>query len=196
MKNVIKSILVLLICVSCNSEAKKTLTELPNEIENIQENNEPSEGQKVAEKLSKMTPFSEDALRKAFPKQLKELSVDDKITVIGQQIIGRFGDGKISLSIADAAGDANQLAQQMIDSYAFNQHQENEHFKVIKQERNGMETLTDYYKTNGESEVRFLYNKRFYITFSNDDNMIKMNPDELWEAFDINTLNGYKEMNK
>lgn len=195
MKQVI--IIVLLGCLlSCNQEAKKILTELPNEMENIQESNHLTEGQKIATELSKMTPLTEDALRKAFPKQLKELPVDKKTTVIGQQIIGSFGDKKISLSIADAAGDANQLAAHMVDSYTYNKPQETEHFKVIKQERNGMETVKDYNKTAVQSEIRFLYNKRFYITLSNNDNRIKLNPDELWEAFDINALNGYKEMNK
>lgn len=195
MKQVI--IIVLLGCLlSCNQEAKKILTELPNEMENIQESNHLTEGQKIATELSKMTPLTENALRKAFPKQLKELPVDKITTVIGQQIIGSFGDQKISLSIADAAGDANQLAAHMVDSYTFNKPQETENFKVIKEERNGMETVTDYNKTAVQSEIRFLYNKRFYITLSNNDNRIKLNPDELWEAFDINALNGYKEMNK
>ncbi|MFD2916591.1 hypothetical protein [Psychroserpens luteus] len=193
MKNVIQSILLLLFCVSCNSEAKKILNELPNEIENIQENNELSEGQKVATKLSETTPLSEDALRKAFPKQLKALQVDEKIMVIGQQIMGNFGDKKISLSIVDAAGDNNQLAQQIIDSYAFDKLQETENFKVIKQVRNGIETITDYYKTTVKSEIRFLYNNRFYVTLSNNENRIKLNPDELWDAFDIRVLEPLKE---
>jgi hypothetical protein len=196
MKNLISSVLVVLLCVSCNSEAKKILNELPNEMENIQENNELSAGQKVAQKLADITPLSADAMRKAFPKQLNPLHVDENVVVIGQQIIGSFGDKKVSISIADAAGEANQLAAHMVDSYALDEHQETQNFKVVKQERNGMETLSDYYITTGKSEIRFLYHQRFYVTFSNNDNKVKMNPDELWEAFDVNALKGYQEMNK
>jgi hypothetical protein len=188
--------IVILGCLlSCNQEAQKILTELPNEIENIQNSNEPTEGEKVAIRLSEIAPLSEEALRKAFPKQLKALPLDEDINVLGQQIIGSFGDRKMSLSIADAAGNASQLAAFMINSYEFHKPQESQNLKIVKQERNGMETITDYYKTTGKSEIRFLYNKRFYITFSNNDNSIKLNPDELWEAFDINALKGYKEMN-
>lgn len=195
MKNILKLIIVLFI-VSCNSEAKKILNELPNEMENSQNDNAASEGDKLALKLAEITPLSEDELRKAFPKQLKALPVDEDIMVLGQQIIGHFGDKKMSLSIADAAGNASQLAALMMDSYEFYKLKESQNLKIVKQERDGMETLTSYYKTTGESEVTFLYNKRFYITFSNNHNTIKLNPDELWDAFDVNALNGYKEMNK
>lgn len=37
-----------------------------------------------------------------------------------------------------------------------------------------------------------LYDNRYFISLRGDD----MNPEELWQAFDINTLKEYKEMNK
>lgn len=196
MKHVI--FIVLLGCLlSCNQEAKKILTELPNEMENMQESNDLTEGQKVANRLSEITPISEEALRKSFPKALKSLPVDEKIVVIGQQVIGSFDDRKIAISITDAAGINNQLAAHFIDGYRYNKlPEENDSFKVVKKERDGVETHTDYYKKTGKSEMSFLFNKRFHISISNNDNRVKLTPDELWEAFDINALNGYKEMNK
>ncbi|OBX24992.1 hypothetical protein LX77_03363 [Gelidibacter algens] len=186
--------IVILGCLlSCNQEAQKILTELPNEIENVQESNEPTEGEKVAIRLSEIAPLSEEALRKAFPKQLKALPVDEDIMVIGQQVIGGFGDRTITLSIVDAAGPNNQIAAQLIDSYAFDKPQETENFKIVNQERDGIETHAEYYKYSGKSEMSFLFNKRFYISLSNNDNRVKLNPDELWEAFDISVLEPYKE---
>ena len=40
--------------------------------------------------------------------------------------------------------------------------------------------------------MKFIYDNRFYISLS----VKAMNPDELWEAFDINLLKAYQEMNK
>jgi hypothetical protein len=166
--------------LSCNQEAQKILTELPNEIENVQESNEPTEGEKVATRLSEIAPLSEEALRKAFPKQLKQLPVDEDIMVIGQQVIGGFGDRTITLSITDAAGNNNQLASQAIDGYRFNKvSEENDSFKVVKKERDGIETHTDYYMKTCKSEMVFLFNKRFYISLSNNDNRGKLIEDQL-----------------
>lgn len=179
--------------LSCNQESRKILTELPNEIDSFQDSNDPTEGEKVAKALSEITPLTEDVLRNLFPKQMKGLSKDESIVVVGQQVMGSFGDMKFSLSIADAAGVYNQLATHIIDSYEFDDAQETDIFKVIKEERNGIKTTTDYYKKTGEIEMRFMYDKRFYITWDIHDNSSQMTPDQLWEAFDISALEPFKK---
>lgn len=179
--------------LSCNQEAKKIQTELPNEMEKMQESNNPTEGQNVANRLSEITPISEEALRRSFPEALKALPVDEKNVVVGQQIIGSFGGKKISLSITDAAGINNQLAAHTIDGYRYSKvPEENDSFKVVKKERDGVETHTDYYKKIGKSEMSFLFNERFHISLSNNDNRVKLTPDELWDAFDISVLEPLK----
>lgn len=179
--------------LSCNQEGRKMSNELPNDIENVEDGNDPTEGEKVAKKLSEITPLSEDVLRNLFPKQMKGLSRDENVVVMGQQVMGSFGDEKFSLSIVDAAGYNNQIAAQIMDSYAFDKPQETEIFKVIKEERNGIETITDYYKKSREIEMRFLYNKRFYITWDIHDNSTQITPDQLWDAFDLGALEPFKK---
>ena len=192
MKKIILLIILFVCSTACNQEGRKILTELPNELENIQESNDPTEGEIVAKSLSEMTPLSEEVLRNLIPKQMKDLLVDEKITVVGQQVMGSFGEKKFSISIVDVAGVNNQVAAQFIDSYTFDKTKETENFKTINEERDGIKTHAEYYRNNGKSEIYFLYNKRFYISFSNDDNQLKLNPDELWKAFDESALESLK----
>lgn len=83
----------------------------------------------------------------------------------------------------------NQLAAQFINSYGYNKlPKETDTFKVVNKERNVIKTYAEYYKKSDKSEIWFLYNNRFYISLSNDDNRIKMTSDELWDAFDNSEL--------
>jgi len=194
MKKIFFLSVLMAIVASCDQNEKKVLNQLSQSVEIIENNSQQdSEGQKVAKMLSEVEPLSQSELKNAFPKKIKELLVDDKITVLNQQIIGRFGDKKITLSISDAAGVNNQLAAFFIDSYNMNNEEiNNENFKIITKERNGIKTITDYYTANGKSEIRFLYNNRYFVTLANNENNIKANPDELWDAFDINELKNFK----
>jgi len=193
-KVILLSVLVVLVMISCDKKSKQVSTDLSPVKETIQSiQQELSEGQKVAENLSKKTPLAEDELKNAFPKNMNELPVDDKIIVVGQQVMGSFGDNKISLSITDAAGMNNQLASFFIDSYLNNKEFEStDSFQTLRKERNGIKTSTNYYENNGKSELSLLYNNRYLVIVENNDNQIKMTPDQLWEAFDINALENYK----
>ncbi|QTY28074.1 hypothetical protein [Flavobacterium sp. CS20] len=195
MKKFILLMVFVTVLISCDKKPKQILTDvLPALKDKGNYTQQISEGQKVATKLSKITPLSEDELKNAFPKHLKGVPVDEKIMVIGQQVVGSFGNHEISLSIADAAGNKNQLAANFINSYTYNKvPEETNNFKVVNTEHSGIKTHAEYFKKNGRSGIWFLYNNRFYISLRNDDNRIKMDPDELWEAFDINALQNFKK---
>ncbi len=194
MKNILKSILVLLLIVACNTEAKKVTDGLLKEIDQIENEGISSnnELEKLEEELSSKTPLTDEELLQAYPQNLRELSLDKAGAIPGgQQVVGQFGNRKISLSIADAAGKNNSIASNFIGNYGFvNPSTENRKFSNI--ERDGIKTVSDYNAYDNETEMWLLYNNRYYISLRGDD----MNPDELWQAFDINALNGYKEMNK
>lgn len=73
-------------------------------------------------------------LVQAFPKELTGLPLD-KVSAIPsmQQVVGQFGNRKISLSIADAAGEKNVLATLFIGNYSLvNPSAENRKFSNIE----------------------------------------------------------------
>ncbi|MEZ4842328.1 MAG: hypothetical protein R2821_12660 [Flavobacteriaceae bacterium] len=179
--------------VSCENKAKPVVKQIlqANEVSESS-TQEVSESQKIAEKLAKTTPLTEDELKNAFPKRIKDLEIDKEPIVLGQQVMGMFGDHKISLSVTDAAGTSNQLASHFIDNYSFHNEEDNESFKWLKKERDGIKTYASYYTSNGQSEITMLLSNRFYVIISNNDNRTKMTPDELWVAIDHNVLKNFK----
>lgn len=193
MRKIIILIVLALLITSCDKKANQVLKELPKALDTPETTYQQiSESQKITEKLAKTTPLTETELQNAFPKKINDLDVDDKITVIGQQIIGSFGKHKITLSVMDAAGINSELGGYFIDSYTYNKEEETDNHKIIHKERNGIKTITNYYVYKGGCEINFLYENRYYIMLGNNDNEIKMNPDELWNAFDINALKKFK----
>ncbi len=195
MKNLLYSFLVLSLCLSCNSEAKKVSNALLQEVDRIENEgiSTNTELEKLEKELLQKTSLTDAELLRAFPKNLRELSLyEEASTAPGMpQAFGQFGKRKISLSIADAAGDFNSLATTFIGNYGLvNPSTENRKFNHI--ERDGIKTMSDYNAYDNETEMWLLYDNRFFISLRGDD----MNPEGLWEAFDINALTGYKEMNK
>jgi len=72
MKTLISSVLVVLLCVSCNRKQKKYLNELPNEMEkHCKETMNFQRGRKVAQKLADITEplFKAERNAKSIPKQ-------------------------------------------------------------------------------------------------------------------------------
>lgn len=194
MKNILQSILVLLLFISCNSEAKKVTKDVLKSVEQTEEKsaNQPSDFDNITNELLQKTPLTDEELLQAFPKDLRGLPLDKVGTIPrNQQVVGQFGSRKISLSIADAAGEKNVLATMFIGNYSFvNPSTENRKFNNI--ERDGIKTVSDYNAYDNETEMWLLFDNRYFISLSAK----AMNPDELWEAFDINALNGYKDLNK
>lgn len=168
----------LFLLLACQEKEKQGLTQIKqvlNQTKSTQQ--EESKGQIVANKLANTIPLNEDQLRDAFPKRINDLAVDDRITVIGQQIIGNFGNHKITLSVMDASGINSQAAAHFLDSYSYNKDEFSEGFKIIRKERNGIKTTSDYYTTQEQSEIRFLFRDRYYITLANNNTLIQMTPD-------------------
>ncbi len=194
MKNILKSIIVLLLIVSCNSEAKKVTDGLLKEIDRM-ENEDPSattELEKIENELLRKTPLTEEELLQAFPKDLSGLPLDEVSTLPNLQLVsGKFSNGKISISIADAAGYNNSIASSFLGNYGFvNASSEDRKFSKI--ERDGIKTSSEYDVSSNRAEMWLFFDNRYYISLTGHD----MNPEELWQAFDRNALNGYKEMNK
>lgn len=192
MKNIRSLFLVLLLCISCNSEAKKLTKDLLKAVEQPEEKSthQPSNFDIITNELLKKTPLTDEELLAAFPKELMGYSID-KVSAIPymQQVVGQYGNRKISLSIADATGKNNPLVTTFLGFYSFVPPSTDKN-QSIKIERDGIKTISET-KYN-ETEMKFIYDNRFYISLS----VKAMNPDELWEAFDINLLKAYQEMNK
>lgn len=188
-----QSVLVLLLFISCNSEPKKVTDGLLDDVEQIENDGvtRHTEIEKVQEELLQKRPLTDQALLEVFPKNLKGLALDNVRAIPGlQQVVGQFGNRKISLSIADAAGEINALATNFIGNYSFvNPSTENLKFSNI--ERDAIKTVSEYNAYDNETEMWLLFDNRYYVVLSGKN----MNPEELWQAFDLNALNGYRGMN-
>ncbi|MFV0593275.1 MAG: hypothetical protein ACK5M7_18015 [Draconibacterium sp.] len=188
---------LLAVCfVACNTKVKK-VSEIVSQAMESTENTVQgiSEGDKVAEKLLKTTPLNGDELESAFPLKIRDLELNGKITVVAQQVMGQFGHRKeLMLSVMDGAGNNSQAVAFFIARYKlpYEPGSDTNSFKLIKKERDGINTLTDYHINRGKCEVWFLYRNRYVVTVENNDNTAKMTPDELWAAFDVNALDKFK----
>lgn len=192
MKTILKFTSVLLLMASCNTEAKKVTKELLKTVEQTEEKgaNQPSDFDKITNGLLQKTPLTDEELLGAFPKELIGHPLE-KVSAIPymQQVVGQFGNRKISLSVADAAGKNNPLVTTFLGFYSY-VPPATDKIKLIKIERDGIKTISET-KYN-ETEMKFIYDKRFHVSLSAK----AMDPDELWDAFDINALRGYKNLNK
>ncbi|MBD0779282.1 hypothetical protein HPE56_15890 [Maribacter sp. ANRC-HE7] len=192
MKTILKFTIVLLLMASCHSEAKKVTKELLKTVEQTEEKgaDQPSDFDKITNGLLQKTPLTDEELLGAFPKELIGHPLD-KVSAIPymQQVVGQFGNRKISLSIADAAGKNNPLVTTFLGFYSY-VPPSTDKIKLIKIERDGIKTISET-KYN-ETEMKFIYDNRFHVSLSAK----AMDPDELWNAFDINALRGYKNLNK
>lgn len=195
MKNLLKSIMILLFAVSCNSETKKKIDGVSKENDRIEKNETPLETEikKLKKELLKKTLLLDEELLQAFPKNLIGYPLDKVNALPGMaQVYGQFGNGKIWLSISDAAEGRNSIATSFIGSYyyvppASEKSTNSENSKI---ERNGIKTIsTNKYN---ETEIQLLFDNRYKITLGAKG----MSPEELWQAFDLTSLEEYKKMNK
>ena len=136
----------------------------------------------LRETLQNTTPRTSEALQKSFPQRLYNLKLDKEPVINGQTISGHFGGRKITLGITDAAGKQYRSATYFLDALNDDHFVDTDDTKFIKKERNGIKTFTKHY-VESHTELEFLYKNRFYIHL-----LSEMNPDELWEAFDLKTL--------
>lgn len=188
-------LLVLSILFSCKNDTKvngeaimKTAnTEVSKEKKETAPN---SELEKIKEALINKAPLTDEQLMRAFPKELMGFPLDEVNAIPGMsQVYGQFNDGKIALSVVDAAGNKNPAAMTFLSFYDY-VPPSNEKSKLIKIERDGFKTISDY-KYN-ETEMKLLLDNRFMVNLRAK----AMTPDELWEAFDIESLKEYRELNR
>ncbi|MGJ8591032.1 MAG: hypothetical protein ACSHXF_00700 [Aquaticitalea sp.] len=190
MKNILKIFFVLLFAISCKDASKSKGSEegATNEATDV---NEMNNGKKdnLLKELAKKTPLTSEQLKAAFPKNIKDLQLDKEPVVNGQTISGHFGGRKITMGITDSAGDNYLRTSYFLDALNDENFVNTADTKHIKKERDGVQTFTKYY-VGSHTELEFLYQNRFLVHLVSE-----MTPDELWDAFDINALQSYKNLN-
>lgn len=201
MKNILKLTLVILLLVSCKDANKSKALE--SVMDDVVGNNDAvnEKYNLLLKELGKKTPLTVTQLKEAFPKKLSILNLDateeNKVEprIIDNQLVaGNFGDDTIRVEILDAADQKAVGAIIPLKMLELNKvtSENNNTIRYSKQMRNGILTFgTDRdadTKSDFQSEIRFLYNNRFYVTLEGK----KMTTDQLWEAFDINSLKSFK----
>lgn len=211
MKNLLKLNLVMLLLVSCSespeSSGLSTSKNLEGSIREVMVKNVNTDEKYalLTQELGTKTSLTNDQLTEAFPKKLSNLSLDasedNKVEpkIIGSQIVaGSFGDDQVRMEILDAAdlkaiGAIIPLKMLEINKITF------EYNNIIiysNKVRNGILTFgtdrDENSKADFQSELRFLYDNRFYVTLEGKD----MDSDALWNAMGIDNLSRFKELNK
>ncbi len=207
MKNLLKSAFVILLLVSCKEtpktsdpSASKVLDGAINEVsgKNGDINKKYDD---LRKDLGTKTPLTDDQLIEAFPKKLSNLSLDPseqnkiepKITDT-QLVVGSFGDDTIRMEILDATGQKAIGAIIPLKMLHLNKitSESNNTIRYSKVERNGILTFgTDRdadTKADFQSELRFLYENRFYVTVEAKE----MDTNALWKAMGIDNLSRFK----
>lgn len=132
-------------------------------------------------------PYTADQFKKAFPRSINSLLLDGEVTVEKNQALGDYGKGTIALNIYDCTGKNNGMITLFNSVYA-NKAQDDAQTKYINQERNGIKTTATYLVNKHKSTMVLLYRNRWYVILKSNN----MNPDELWEVFDIHSLENFK----
>ncbi|MCM4168936.1 hypothetical protein KCTC52924_02637 [Arenibacter antarcticus] len=211
MKKLLKLTLVVLLLVSCKESRKssdpassKILEGVMDEVtgKNVDVNEEYA---LLLVELGTKSPLTNDQLMDAFPKKLSNLSLDPSEQNIiepkisgGQLVSGRFGDDTVRMEILDAAGQKAVGAILPLKMLHLNKvtSENNNTIRYSKKERNGILTFgTDRdknTKADFQSELRFLYDNRFYVTLEGKG----MDVDALWKAMGIENLSRFKDFNK
>lgn len=204
MKMILRFTVVALLLVSCkDSNESKILDGILNEATGKNEDiNEKYD--LLLKDLSEKTPLTDEQLMEAFPKKLGNLNLDESGNNNiepeinrGKMVAGDFGNGVVALEILDAAGENATGAIIQLKMLQLNTvTSENDNtIRHSKQERNGFLTFgTDRDEdTNSDyqSEIRFLYDDRFYVTLQGKG----MNIDKLWQKLNVDDLKKFKEFN-
>ncbi|SDG91135.1 hypothetical protein [Winogradskyella thalassocola] len=211
--NILKTLLPLMLMIvfmtSCKEDSKSSgtteskvveglLNEVTGKNENI--NNKYAE---LHKELGTKTPLTNEQLIEAFPKRLKNLSIDKseehklEPKIIGSQnVAGHFGNDTIRIEILDAAGQKAVGAIIPLKMLELNKitSESNNTIRYSKKERNGILTFgtdrDENTKADFQSELRFLYNNRFYVTVEGK----AMDTNALWDAMGIENLQKFKNL--
>jgi hypothetical protein len=207
MKNILKSTLVILLLVSCKETPKSSDPSASNILDGVMyevtgKNNDINKKyDNLLKDLGTKNPLTIDQLIEAFPKKLSTLSLDSseqnkiEAEITDTQLVsGSFGDDTIRMEILDAAAQKAVGAIIPLKMLEINKitSESNNTIRYSKIERNGILTFgTDRdadTKADFQSELRFLYNNRFYVTLEGKG----MDTDALWKAMGIDNLSGFK----
>lgn len=211
MKNLIKLTLVVLLLVSCKETPKsvessgssgssksKIIEGLMDEVTGANVNIDEKYAL-LMEELRNKTLLTNEQLLEAYPKKIGSLRLDSnegRITS-DKTVVGTFGNETIRMEILDGAGENVIGAILPLKMYHLSKitSENNNSIRYSKKERNGIltfctdrneDTPSDY-----QSEIRFLYDNRFYITLEGKE----MDVDALWNAIKIDDLKRFKEFN-
>ena len=203
MKNLLKLSLVIVLLVSCKdapeSKDDKIVEGLMNEVTG--KNDDINERYDLLMKdLSTKALLSNEQLLEAYPKKMGPLNLDSQEPRItgDKTVVGSFGDGTIRMEILDAAGENVMGAIIPLKMLHLNKitSENNNTIRYSKKERNGILTFgTDRdedTKADYQSEIRFLYDNRFYVILEGKN----MDSDKIWDALEINNLDRFKDFNK
>jgi hypothetical protein len=204
MKNLLQLTLVLLILVSCKESPESSGSATSNNVESLMREvtgknaNKDKEYARLMEELMAKTPLSNNQFLEAFPKKLGNLSLDktpsngtDNVGADTQVMVGNYGNGTIKMEIIDAVGNFAGQAIFLLKSYDLLSLESDDNTQYSKKERNGILTSGVYVTSVNESELKFLYDNRFYVSLEGKG----MDVDELWDAMDIDNLSQFKVLN-
>lgn len=205
MKNLFKITLVVLLVTSCKEAPKSSDSKESQVIEGI--TNEvigknvtiDEKYAQLMEELKTKTLLTDEQLLSAYPKKLGNLTLvknEARITS-SKTVIGSFGNDVLQMEILDAGGENVLGAIIPLKMLELNKipSEANNSIRYSKKEHNGIlifgtdrneDTKADY-----QSEIRFLYDNRFYVTLEGK----RMDVNALWNAIDINDLKKFKDYN-
>ncbi|WP_162623355.1 hypothetical protein [Confluentibacter sediminis] len=188
MKRIILILILVVFSVSCGNDSKKTDSSAGNNTQVEEHEKELSiDSKDLKELLSKTTLLTEAEFKEVFPKSIRGLALDDEVEIINQQGYAEYGNGKITLAIHDCAGKNSGMATMFGTAYNIKKHDVDD-IKYSNQKRDAIKTINTYRANRNQSDIVFLHNNRWYVNLSGKT----MNPDELWEAFDLNALKNFK----
>lgn len=211
MKNLLKLSLLILLLASCKDKSESSGSSESDIVEGVM-NEMTSKNDDINEKydlllteLQTKKPLTNDQLIQAFPKKLSALNLDlseenklEPRIIDNQLVAGKFGDDTVRMEILDAADQKAVGAILPLKMFHLNKitSENNNTIRYSKIERNGILTFgidrDDDTTSDFQSEIRFLYDNRFYVTLEGK----RMNTDELWNAMDVDNLKPYQELNK
>ncbi|OIP50754.1 MAG: hypothetical protein AUK33_06525 [Flavobacteriaceae bacterium CG2_30_34_30] len=166
------------ICIiACKAETKQTIVpEINSTIEKALIKS--SDQKPVSEKIH----LNRQELEDTFPFRIGDLE-RDFLQVSGDMATteGAFGNGKIHLKIADAAGPLGNSLITMFNAL-FELIEENPPtIQVENKLRNGIKTINRYETDTQNASIEFIYINRFHMLLTGK----KLTPDELWSLFDF-----------
>ena len=167
-----------LICLNaCKSESKQTA---------VPETNSATE--KAITKTTSQKPVSEkiplnrQELEDTFPYRIADLERD--FLQVSEDMAtseGAFGNGKIHLKIADAAGPLGNSLLVMFNALFELKEENPPTVQVQNKLRGNLKTINRYETDTKNGSVEFIYIERFHILLTGKNRT----PDELWNLFEF-----------